>query len=44
MKFPAMSGIDLARFTFTLDEYAREVGELVATVFASCFFTFRIST
>jgi putative nucleotidyltransferase with HDIG domain len=33
MKFPAMSGIDLARFTFALDEYAREVGDLVATVF-----------
>jgi hypothetical protein len=35
MKFPAMSKIDLARFTFTLDEYAREVSDLVAAVFAS---------
>jgi putative nucleotidyltransferase with HDIG domain len=35
MKFPSMAEIDLARFTFSLDEYAREVGELVATVFAS---------
>jgi putative nucleotidyltransferase with HDIG domain len=35
MKFPGMAEIDLARFTFSLDEYAREVGELVATVFAS---------
>jgi len=35
IKFPAIADIDLARFTFTLDEYAREVGELVASVFAS---------
>lgn len=35
MKFPSMAEIDLARFTFALDEYAREVGELVATVFAT---------
>jgi hypothetical protein len=34
MKFPEMGKIDMARFTFTLDEYAKEVGELVATVFA----------
>lgn len=34
MKFPSMAEIDLARFTFSLDEYAREVGDLVATVFA----------
>jgi putative nucleotidyltransferase with HDIG domain len=34
MKFPHMAEIDLARFTFSLDEYAREVGDLVATVFA----------
>jgi len=34
MKFPEMAEIDLARFTFTLDEYAKEVGELVSTVFA----------
>jgi HD-like signal output (HDOD) protein len=33
MQFPQMSEIDLARFTFSLDEYAREVAELVATVF-----------
>jgi hypothetical protein len=30
-----MAEIDLARFTFALDEYAREVRDLVATVFAS---------
>jgi putative nucleotidyltransferase with HDIG domain len=35
MKFPGMAEIDLARFTFSLDEYAREVGDLVATVFSS---------
>jgi putative nucleotidyltransferase with HDIG domain len=35
IKFPHMSEIDLARFTFTLDEYAKEVGDLVATVFTS---------
>jgi putative nucleotidyltransferase with HDIG domain len=35
MKYPGMAEIDLARFTFALDEYAREVAELVATVFAS---------
>jgi len=35
MKFPGMAEIDLARFTFSLDEYAREVSDLVATVFAS---------
>ena len=35
MKFPAMAEIDLARFTFSLDEYAKEVSDLVATVFAS---------
>jgi putative nucleotidyltransferase with HDIG domain len=35
MKFPTMATIDLARFTFTLDEYAKEVSELVATVFTS---------
>lgn len=35
MKFPGMAEIDLARFTFALDEYAKEVGDLVATVFAS---------
>jgi HD-like signal output (HDOD) protein len=34
-QFPNLAGLDLARFTFTLDEYAKEVGELVATVFAS---------
>src|SRR5882757_4788954 len=34
MKFPEMAEIDLARFTFTLDEYAKEVSELVSTVFA----------
>jgi len=32
--FPGLAELDLARFTFSLDEYAREVGELVATVFA----------
>jgi putative nucleotidyltransferase with HDIG domain len=35
MKFPAMADIDLALFTFSLDEYAKEVSDLVATVFAS---------
>ena len=34
MKFPELAHLDFARFTFALDEYAREVGELVATVFA----------
>jgi len=34
MQFPTMAELDLARFTFNLDEYAKEVGELVATVFA----------
>jgi len=33
MKFPNLADLDLARFTFTLDEYAKEVGELVSTVF-----------
>lgn len=35
MKFPGMAHIDLERFTFSLDEYAKEVSDLVATVFAS---------
>ncbi len=35
MQFPTMADIDLARFTFNLDEYAKEVSELVATVFSS---------
>jgi hypothetical protein len=35
MKYPHRAEIDLARFTFSLDEYAKEVGDLVATVFAS---------
>src|SRR5579863_5775332 len=35
MKFPALAEVDLARFTFSLDEYAREVSEMVATVFAA---------
>jgi putative nucleotidyltransferase with HDIG domain len=35
MKFPAMGEIDLARFTFSLDEYAKEVSDMVATVFAA---------
>ena len=34
LQFPHLSEIDLARFTFALDEYAREVSDLVATVFA----------
>jgi putative nucleotidyltransferase with HDIG domain len=34
-RFPAMANIDLARFTFSLDEYAKGVSDLVATVFAS---------
>jgi hypothetical protein len=34
MQFPGMADLDMARFTFSLDDYAREVGELVATVFA----------
>ncbi|MBZ5697848.1 MAG: HDOD domain-containing protein [Acidobacteriia bacterium] len=35
MQFPNLAELDLARFTFTLDEYAKEVGELVSTVFAA---------
>jgi putative nucleotidyltransferase with HDIG domain len=35
MKYPAMAEIDLARFTFSLDEYAKEVSDLVATIFTS---------
>ncbi len=35
MKYPGMAQIDLARFTFALDEYAREVSDLVTSVFAS---------
>ena len=35
MKFPHLAEIDFARFTFALDEYAKEVSDLVATVFAS---------
>lgn len=35
MQFPQMADLDLARFTFSLDEYAREVAELVATVFTN---------
>ena len=35
MQFPHMADLDLARFTFSLDEYAREVAELVATVFTT---------
>jgi HD-like signal output (HDOD) protein len=34
MQFPDLADLDLARFTFALDEYAMEVRELVATVFA----------
>jgi putative nucleotidyltransferase with HDIG domain len=34
MHFPNLAALDFARFTFTLDEYAKEVGELVSTVFA----------
>ena len=34
MHFPNLADLDLARFTFMLDEYAKEVGELVSTVFA----------
>jgi putative nucleotidyltransferase with HDIG domain len=34
MQFPNLADLDLARFTFTLDEYAKEVGELVSTIFA----------
>ncbi len=35
MKFPGMAQIDMARFTFVLDEYAKEVSDLVASVFAA---------
>jgi len=35
MKFPSIANIDMARFTFALDEYARDVGDLVSSVFAS---------
>ena len=34
MQFPGLADLDMARFTFSLDDYAREVGELVSTVFA----------
>jgi putative nucleotidyltransferase with HDIG domain len=34
-QFPHLAEIDFARFTFTLDEYAKEVSDLVATVFAA---------
>ena len=33
MQFPNLADLDLARFTFMLDEYAKEVEELVSTVF-----------
>ena len=33
MQFPNLADLDLARFTFTLDEYAKEVRELVSTIF-----------
>jgi putative nucleotidyltransferase with HDIG domain len=35
MQFPHLREIDLARFTFALDEYAKEVSDLVSTVFGS---------
>jgi putative nucleotidyltransferase with HDIG domain len=35
LTYPQMAEIDLARFTFALDEYAKEVGDLVATIFAT---------
>jgi HD-like signal output (HDOD) protein len=35
MQFPKLAELDLQRFTFTLDEYAKEVGELVSTVFTN---------
>ena len=35
MQFPHLADIDFARFTFALDEYAKEVSDLVATVFSS---------
>ncbi len=41
MKFRAMAEIDLARFTFALDEYAKEVSDLVATVFAVLIFVLK---
>jgi putative nucleotidyltransferase with HDIG domain len=34
LQFPHLAEIDFARFTFALDEYAKEVSDLVATVFA----------
>lgn len=34
MQFPDLKEMDLARFTFKLDEYAKEVGEIVATIFS----------
>lgn len=34
MQFPHLAEIDFARFTFALDEYAKEVSDLVSTVFA----------
>lgn len=35
MQFPHLGEIDLARFTFALDEYAKEVSDLVANVFSA---------
>ncbi|HWZ56626.1 MAG TPA: HDOD domain-containing protein [Verrucomicrobiae bacterium] len=35
MQFPHLAEIDFARFTFALDEYAKEVSDLVSTVFGS---------
>jgi putative nucleotidyltransferase with HDIG domain len=35
LTYPQMAEIDLARFTFSLDEYAKEVSDLVATIFAT---------
>jgi hypothetical protein len=32
MHFPKLAGLDFARFTCMLDEYAKEVGELLSTV------------
>jgi HD-like signal output (HDOD) protein len=33
MQFPGLADLDMARFTFSLDDYAKEVAELVSTVF-----------
>jgi hypothetical protein len=35
VKFPGIAGVDVERFTFEMDEYAREVSAGVSTVFSN---------